>query len=72
MFNYIWSNITKLILGLLSCITYLFYKENKELKANNKMLIKSNDTNKKVIDAIKIYKPGSIRDNIERMRKNKL
>lgn len=76
---YIWNNISKFTLGVLSLFTYYTYKKNKELIIEKQELIKINNTNnkiidvqKKVINVTKDYKPSSLDDNIKRMQDGKL
>ena len=76
---YIWNNISKFALGFLSLFTYYTYRKNKDLNLEKEVLIRADNTNKKlievqkkVINVTKNYKPSSLDDNIKRMYDNKL
>lgn len=77
--TYIWNNISKFAVAFLGLFTYYTYNRNKELNLEKETLIKADNCNKKlievqkkVINVTKDYKPGSVADNIKRMRNNKL
>jgi hypothetical protein len=77
--TYIWNNISKFAVAFLGLFTYYTYNRNKELNLEKEVLIKADNCNKKlievqkkVINVTKDYKPGSIADNVKRMRDGKL